>query len=288
MPNDRYSLPWEKTGNPGFLHTPNKAGRPANSRRMTSKSGRRLKRLVHRCRFGSCWWKLSWIFLDSDYPCPKVGLATFWTAKILGGIFFVVWIGVCPILQGGSIVGSHTYLEPDHKFSWKFLALSLPFKKATCPNMFSNIHFVQRLQLLGWCQISVYYSNSFHHHICLFKDFYGSNLFLNQGNQPINWRFSQSRPVTSRVLNRPISRYKKANWNQRSLLWRCRAASDRCGEKIVATMTDRHATEEKWTEIFVEGELGLTHDRCIYIYMMYVFFLYRFTYLCKIWDLQNL
>ena len=207
-----------KPGPPCFLHTPNKAGRPANSRRMTSKNGRRLKRLVHRCRFGSCWWKLSWIFWIQIYSAQKlgwqhVGLLKHWGYSCLFGL------GVC------------TYLEPDHKISWKFLVLSLPFKKATCPNMFSNIHFVHFMQLLGWCQISVYSSNSFHHHICLFKDFYGSNLFLNQGNQPINWRFSQSRPVTSRVLTDRFPRYKKVNWNQRSLLWRCRAASDRCGNR---------------------------------------------------------
>lgn len=165
------------------------------------------------------------IFPDRKLGCQHLdwqhfGLLKHWGYSCLFGL------GVC------------TYLEPDHKISWKFLVLSLPFKKATCPNMFSNIHFVHFMQLLGWCQISVYSSNSFHHHICLFKDFYGSNLFLNQGNQPINWRFSQSRPVTSRVLTDRFPRYKKVNWNQRSLLWRCRAASDRCGEKIVAPMTD--------------------------------------------------
>ena len=71
-----------KSGPPCFLHTPNKAGRPANSRRMTSRNGRRLKRLVHRCRCGSCQWKLSFTFwIQVFLKGSKVGLATFGLLK---------------------------------------------------------------------------------------------------------------------------------------------------------------------------------------------------------------
>ena len=89
-------------------------------------------------------------FLDSGFPKRlKSWIGNIWTAKVFGGFFFVCLDWCFSNNIGGSIIWSHTYLEGAHKIFWTFLALSLPFKKATCPNMFSSIHFEKRMLLLG-------------------------------------------------------------------------------------------------------------------------------------------
>ena len=172
--------------------------------------------------------KVGWQHLDWQH----FGLVKHWGYSCLFGL------GVC------------TYLEPDHKISWKS-EISGPFFAFQESNLSKHVfqYPLRPFHAASWvmpnqCLLLVvihsittyFYLRIFTDPICFFF-------------QP-NWRFSKSRPVTSRVLTVPISKVQEGQLKSKvTALEVPIAASDRCGEKIVR-MTDHTATEEKWTDFF--------------------------------------